>query len=434
MRISGKVGFLIALGAIITMSSTTAFGLAQFARKESVNCMTCHTVIPQLNRTGFEYRAAGFRMPDKIGVDQTSTNFGDMNSFRYSVSAKHNEVSPQGQYNTAATTFEAKSISLHILTGSFGTNFSSFVETSIGPKFLSITTGSNAAASPITMGNIFMGAVYGTADVHWGFRLGSFKPAEGYMAGDRGFGASLGISPVAPANVTATGWAGKGYGTSAQASPGFEAAYAHNDTDVAVGIMNGLEFDVKDKALHGIGNGYSSRSEKDSLYNEHDYYFRFNQFIGEKNAVGGYYYSGRVSLPISWQSTTPFSPAAYEVDSYTRTVLYGNYWVNDSINVNLGYNGGTDKFYNFDTTTTSGYFVEGQFFRNDNAVYGFRYDTSKYTNDSNYDQWQADIFYSIAWKNGLYMKADYANKVQQAGVGADDVNTRTLSLTATLNY
>ena len=39
-----------------------------FARKLNVSCNHCHTTIPRLNRTGYRFRAAGFRLPEDIGT------------------------------------------------------------------------------------------------------------------------------------------------------------------------------------------------------------------------------------------------------------------------------------------------------------------------------------------------------------------------------
>ena len=42
-----------------------------YVRKEvGVECSTCLTIVPGLNRTGYENRLAGFRLPDVIGKEK----------------------------------------------------------------------------------------------------------------------------------------------------------------------------------------------------------------------------------------------------------------------------------------------------------------------------------------------------------------------------
>ena len=44
-----------------------AKAIPMFARRYGVPCSTCHTSPPRLNETGYQFRAAGFRMPTEIG-------------------------------------------------------------------------------------------------------------------------------------------------------------------------------------------------------------------------------------------------------------------------------------------------------------------------------------------------------------------------------
>ena len=44
-----------------------AKAIPMFARRYGVPCSTCHTSAPRLNETGYQFRAAGFRMPSEIG-------------------------------------------------------------------------------------------------------------------------------------------------------------------------------------------------------------------------------------------------------------------------------------------------------------------------------------------------------------------------------
>ncbi|MBI3651712.1 MAG: hypothetical protein HY231_11900 [Acidobacteria bacterium] len=54
--------------------STRVQGIPMFARRYGVPCSTCHTSPPRLNETGYQFRAAGFRMPEEIGKNSDRKN------------------------------------------------------------------------------------------------------------------------------------------------------------------------------------------------------------------------------------------------------------------------------------------------------------------------------------------------------------------------
>lgn len=57
--------FLFA-AATFPVLSTSANAMPAFARKYKLGCNVCHTLYPQLNRFGRDFRDNGFRMPDEI--------------------------------------------------------------------------------------------------------------------------------------------------------------------------------------------------------------------------------------------------------------------------------------------------------------------------------------------------------------------------------
>ena len=50
----------LALVACFGLTPAVALALPSFARREGVSCVTCHSMVPRLNRTGYEYRNAGY--------------------------------------------------------------------------------------------------------------------------------------------------------------------------------------------------------------------------------------------------------------------------------------------------------------------------------------------------------------------------------------
>ena len=98
--------------AMLVLIASDAYAIPAFARKYKAPCNTCHTVFPQLNRFGRDFRDNGFRMPDEVqpllkshasppGTPQTSNASADFWSFipeqiPFSVQAKlHYVIDPR---------------------------------------------------------------------------------------------------------------------------------------------------------------------------------------------------------------------------------------------------------------------------------------------------------------------------------------------------
>src|SRR3982750_2756985 len=56
---------MLVLGMLLAECECSA--MPMFARRYNVPCSTCHTSPPRLNETGYNFRAAGFRMPEELG-------------------------------------------------------------------------------------------------------------------------------------------------------------------------------------------------------------------------------------------------------------------------------------------------------------------------------------------------------------------------------
>ena len=63
----GSTGFVISgVIAALLLLSADAQAIPAFARKTKLGCNACHTLFPQLNRFGRDFRDNGFRTPDEI--------------------------------------------------------------------------------------------------------------------------------------------------------------------------------------------------------------------------------------------------------------------------------------------------------------------------------------------------------------------------------
>ena len=65
-----RVSLLVVMFLGVAGVFSNAHAMPNFSRKLGVGCATCHTAIPALNRTGYKFRAAGFRMPADIGKEE----------------------------------------------------------------------------------------------------------------------------------------------------------------------------------------------------------------------------------------------------------------------------------------------------------------------------------------------------------------------------
>src|SRR2546426_5424460 len=83
MRALFTLSLLIAV-AVVCGNGRAVFAMPMFARRLGVPCSTCHTSPPRLNETGYQFRAAGYRMPAEIGKsgEKKPFNFFDYNGIR----------------------------------------------------------------------------------------------------------------------------------------------------------------------------------------------------------------------------------------------------------------------------------------------------------------------------------------------------------------
>src|SRR5262249_30257560 len=97
-----------------------------FARRLIVPCATCHTAPRRLNETGYEFRAAGYRMPSEIGKsgEKKPFNFFDYNVVRLQAryDATRARTGPDAPH---ANNFNLFAAELYAFTGAWGKYFSS---------------------------------------------------------------------------------------------------------------------------------------------------------------------------------------------------------------------------------------------------------------------------------------------------------------------
>jgi len=154
------------------------FAMPFFARKLGVPCSTCHTSPPRLNETGYQFRAAGYRMPAEIGKggETKPFNFFDYNGIRLQAryDATRARTGPDAPH---ANNFNLFAAELYAFTGAWGKYLSSNLKATIYPE-KSYDTEDHLRVE----GNIK--ATMGNEKRFFEVRAGVPHPMEGFGASD----------------------------------------------------------------------------------------------------------------------------------------------------------------------------------------------------------------------------------------------------------
>lgn len=154
------------------------FAMPMFARKLGVPCSTCHTSPPRLNETGYQFRAAGYRMPSEIGKgdEKEQFNFFDYNGVR--LQARYDATSTKiGPDATQKNKFSLYAAELYAFTGAWGKYLSSNLKATIFPEKPSDTEDHLRVE-----GNIKL--TVGSEKRFFEVRAGAPYPMEGFGASD----------------------------------------------------------------------------------------------------------------------------------------------------------------------------------------------------------------------------------------------------------
>lgn len=408
-------GVLLAMFAAAWWVATVplpARAMPNFARKYNAQCNMCHTAVPKLNRVGYEFRAAGFRLPASLGQPEPDYNLGDNFTARIQANLtvkRHEEANPIKDYgSTQLEFFEA---TLYPLTGSWGKNFGSEVELSMAPDDV------------FEVENAYVRAAFGDEDKGWWMgRLGVMHPWEGMGASDRPLG---NIRPLFQKNKAV----GSPFILWNLDEPAFELGYHYpkTGTTLTARVSNGIIWkeDGSGTAEPAQG-GALAKLRHQPTFNNKSYQFFLNQFIGDYADVSAYYYHGAVPFPDPTGS--PNNANGITADNFDRFAVYANVWpIKEKLNLLGGYQAGHDSLKDptvAGATTVGnsfGYYGEFNYHPIPKAAVGFRYDyfdpstlvtansLNAYTVSANYAMW-----------NGLQFVADYQQKLTRKGTGVVD--------------
>lgn len=284
--------------------------LPAFARVYGVDCNMCHTNVAQLNRTGYEYRAAGYRMPSEIGKDLPTKGYDISNYLVMEALVKlqfkdHADTSAGGGsaagYDTLG--FEATGFNLYPMVGGWGKNFGSEVEIDFSLA--------NGGATTTSLSNAFAKGVFGDADGWFQAKIGTLKNdtySSRFAAG----------SPLSSLNSI--------FGYNSFSDHGLELGYYFMSTgsDLHLKITDGNTAGTEGAkgGLTTFSGFYSQYGDGYTPGNRPSFQLSVNQFIGDDSAISIYWYNGLVNNINSQTDTSKVVS-----DTINRVYVYANYYV-----------------------------------------------------------------------------------------------------------
>lgn len=379
-----RVVFWALFLALFCFWSKGAVAMPNFARQYDTDCSMCHSTVPKLNKTGYEFRRAGWRLPSEIGKVEKAFNLGDKFAARIQTKYKSTSTDNAG-VKTSRSQLDFHEVTVYPITGSFDKNWSSLVEMSFLPE------------ESAEIENAYVRYNSGSEDRFVHFRWGVMHPFEGFGASDRPVSLSRPLFQTESVNNF------KIWGLD---QAGAEVGYTLRDTSITATIFNGIN-EAGKSALGGgqvKGNGALAENNKDiQLF--------VNQMFGDGGAaVSAYYYGGTLGL------------GTVEANSFSRAALYGNLPFS-SFNLLGGYELGRDNRSVSANQTSSGYFAEMDWTPISgntgglNVTAALRYDVfDPNTSSGNNEKSAITLACNLPYDNGFQLIGEYkAKTTKQAG-------------------
>lgn len=306
------IGFLLGL-------VPNANAVPMFARMYSYTCSTCHYPgYGQLNKFGWEFRDAGFRIPSDIGkvVNDGKYELGNYMTARFSAGGSlETQTQPNNVPIPDNASFTLGGASLFI-GGPVSKNFFGYSEFGLGNG-----TGIFSGTTPsFSIG--YVGYVTGTEKEYFTLRLGKFSN-DGFAGSDRG--------PVGNPSITSVV---KKTGT------GGEVGYTNGDTRVALIFYNG----VQNAQISGLMKTSSAPATVTNLIaptsdsnNAKDISLFVNQFIGEEGlAINALIYNGFDDSKSATGGTNTSTDADWAGQEYWAAALFLSSPVVKNLDVKAG--------------------------------------------------------------------------------------------------
>lgn len=398
-----RVLYLLPLLAVFLVSRA-GWAMPNFARAAGVECSTCHTNVPKLNKTGYEFRLAGYRFPNTIGQAEGKFDLGDYFAGRIQAQMKykkHTDVTKSK--NSTSNSIEFFEATMYPLSGSWGKNYGSLVELSMAPDDV------------FEIENAFVRWVHGNENAWWQARFGVMHPWEGFGASDRPIG---NMRPLFQKSTAV----GSPFFLWNLDEPALEVGFHNSKAMFTISgrISNGILWKEDGSGVADPAQGGSlSKSSKFPGANRKSFQVYADKYFANDASVSVYAYQGAVPFP---DPTNP-NTTATTLDTFTRFAAYANYYImKEKLNGLLGFESGTDKLKDntvagaANVGSSSGYFAELDYRTGFKTAYAVRYDSfdpSKKVKSNTQTAITASFNHMV--RDGLQIIADWQHKETEKG-------------------
>src|SRR5262249_51392894 len=404
--ISGSV-----CGAVYYAATNTATAMPLFARKLGVPCSTCHTSPPRLNETGFQFRAAGYRMPSQIGkADEKPFKFFDYNGVR--LQARYDATRARTGHDAPHdNNFNLFAAELYAFTGSWGRHFSSNLKATIYPE-KSYDTEDHLKVE----GNVKM--TVGNENRFFEVRAGVPHPMEGFGASDVGITNTRPYFQENPANFNQTTFFTP-WGFH-QASTTF--GYYQGRTAIRALLLAGVRLHDNDHVLEPFGRREPfTHSSAISKHNGVDFQLLVNRILHHNaGAVTLYYYRGNMGITIISPDGT-FRPDKTFQNDFDRVAFYASYPVAKRLTLLGGVMRGRDDIATGGRFSSLGAYTEAVVpVINDITHAGVRFDWFDPARNKSRNELRGITTYINLWvKSQFRFVAEYQRKNLKRGLEPD---------------
>jgi hypothetical protein len=336
-------------GAVACGNGGAAFAMPMFARRLGVPCSTCHTSPPRLNETGYQFRAAGYRMPAEIGKsgEKKPFNFFDYNGVRLQAryDATRARTGPDAPHDNNFNLFAAE---LYAFTGAWGKYLSSNIKTTIYPE-KSYDTEDHVRVE----GNIK--ATVGNEKRFFEVRAGVPHPMEGFGASDVTITNSRPYLQEQAANFDQTTF----FTPWNFHQAGVTFGYYQGRTAVRALMLAGVRLREDGEELEPFGRREPfTTSSSFSKHRGADFQLLVNRILNfNGGAVTLYYYHGNMNIPIINPDGT-FQPDRSFRNDFDRVAFYASYPVAKRLTLLGGIQRGRDDIATGGRFTSLGAYTE----------------------------------------------------------------------------
>jgi len=327
----------------------TVFAMPMFARRLGVPCSTCHTSPPRLNETGYQFRAAGYRMPAEIGKggEKKPFNFFDYNGIRLQAryDATRARTGPDAPHSNNFNLFAAEFYTLY---SPWGKYLSSSLKATIYPE-KSYDTEDHVRVE----GNIK--ATVGNEKRFFEVRAGVPHPMEGFGASDVTISGTRPYLQEQAANFNQTTF----FTPWNFHQSGVTFGYYQGRTAVRALLLSGVRLHNDKDALEPFGRREPFTDDLPlSKHSGVDFQLFVNRILNfNGGAVTMYYYHGNMNIPIVNPDGT-FQPDIAFRNDFDRVAFYASYPVGKRLTLFGGVQRGRDDIATGGRFTSLGAYTE----------------------------------------------------------------------------